>query len=67
MAIGNWDTHEREAELAWAQKPEAKKKKKSKTHFPRASFLKKKKFTIFYPILFEFQFLLIGFFSFAGI
>ena len=41
MAIGNWDTHEREAELAEAQKPEAKKKK-SETHFPKVSFLKKK-------------------------
>ena len=67
MAIGNWDTHEREAELAEAQKPEAKKKK-SETHFPKVSFLKKKKkINIFYPVLFKFQFLLMGIFSFAGI
>ena len=41
-------------------------KKKSETHFPKVSFLKKI-FTIFYPVLFEFQFLLMGFFSFVGI
>ena len=52
------------AELALAQKPEAKKK--SQTHFPKVTFLKFL-FTIFYPVLFEFQFLLMGFFSFAGI
>ena len=45
------------AELARAQKPEAKK---SQTHFPKLTSLKFL-FTIFYPVLFEFQFLLMGF------
>ena len=48
---------QKQAELAWAQKPEAKK---SRIHFPKVSFLKFF-FTIFYHVLFEFQFLLMGF------
>ena len=36
MAVGNWDTREREVEFAWTQNSEAKK---SETHFSKVSVL----------------------------